>query len=125
MGARKLAWYLGIAVILTGYALLYAAALPELVFDWFNYYGPFSYCAVIPLMSLYIVWHGRASLRRIPIEPALMGGFVVIAAAILGLVGKAMGDSFAIRISMVLMIAGLVLLLFGKGLFKALLFPVL
>lgn len=116
-------WLLGMAVVLAGYVLLYAAALPELVYDWFNYYGPFSYCAVIPLMSLYVVWRQRASLRRIPVEPALIGGFVVVAATTIVLVGKAMGDSFVIRVSMVLAIAGLVLLLFGKNFFKALLFP--
>ena len=125
MIASNRAWYLGIAAVIAGYVLLYAAALPELVYDWFNYYGPFSYCAVIPLMSLYIVWRERASLRRTPVEPALIGGFVVVAAATIGLVGKAMGDSFAIRVSMVLAIAGLVLLLFGKRFFKLLLFPIL
>lgn len=118
------AWYLGIAVVLTGYLLLYAAALPELVYDWFNYYGPFSYCAVIPLMSAFVVWRKRASLRHIRIEPALIGGFVVLAAAMLGLVGKAMGDSFAMRVSMVLAIAGLVLLLLGKRFFRSLVFPI-
>ena len=121
--ASQRSWLLGMAVILAGYVLLYAAALPELVYDWFNYYGPFSYCAVIPLMSLYVVWRQRASLRRIPVEPALIGGFVVVAATTIVLVGKAMGDSFVIRVSMVLAIAGLVLLLFGKNFFKALLFP--
>ena len=124
IGASKGAWYLGITAVLTGYVLLYAAALPELVYDWFNYYGPFSYCAIIPLMSLYIVWRERASLRRIRVEPALIGAVIVIAAAAAGLVGKAMGDSFAIRVSMVLAVAGLVLLLLGRRFFKVLLFPI-
>jgi len=123
-GGAALAWYLGVVAILAGYLVFYAGVLPELAYDWFNYYGPFSYCAAIPLMSLYIVWRERASLRRISVEPAWTGALVVLAAAIVGLVGKAMGDSFALRVSMVLAVAGLVLLILGKKFFKALLFPI-
>ena len=116
--------YLRVAIILAGYFLLYGSALPDLVYDWFNYYGPFSYCAVIPLMSLYVVWKERAALQKIAAEPVLLGCLFVLVAVATGLIGKAMGDSFLVRVSMVLTIAGLVFLLLGRKLFKALVFPV-
>jgi EpsI family protein len=116
--------YLRIALILAGYFLFYGSALPELVYDWFNYYGPFSYCAVIPLMSLYVVWRERHTLAKIPAQPALLGFVFVMCAVAIGVIGKAVGDSFAIRVSMVLTTAGLVYLILGKELFKALLFPI-
>ncbi|GEM_PF-400306 len=122
--ASALPWYLGVAAVLAGYGFFYAAALPELVYDWFNYYGPFSYCAVIPLMALYVVWRERASLRHLPIAPSFIGALVVGAAVFVGLAGKAMGDSFAIRVSMVLALGGLVWLILGRQYFRALLFPI-
>src|SRR5258706_6920811 len=88
--------YLGVAAILICYLLFYASALPELAYDWFNYYGPFSYCALIPLLSLYVVWKEREDLRSTPAQPALVGFLFLCIAVGLGLLGKAIVDSFIV-----------------------------
>lgn len=116
--------YLGVAALAASYLWFYAADLPELANDWFNYYGPFSYCAAIPLMALYVVWKKRGELAKIPVEPAALGAVFLLGAVAVGLIGKAVGDSFTVRVSMVLSAAASVYLLLGRRLFRALLFPV-
>ena len=116
--------YIRVAVIMSSYLLFYAADLPDLANDWFNYYGPFSYCAVIPIMSLYFVWKERRTLAKIPVEPGLLGVVFVLGAGTVGLVGKAIGDSFTVRVSMVLTVGALIYLLLGRRFFKALRFPI-
>ncbi|MEO8340975.1 MAG: exosortase W [Nitrospirota bacterium] len=103
--------------------LLCAPTVNELVNLWWTRYG-FSHGFLIPLVSLYLVWLQRATLRRIPIAPAFWPGWLWLGVAtLLLLASQAGGVVTTAGVALILVLAGLVLLLFGWGYLRALAFP--
>lgn len=115
-----LVWQVGIvgATILW----LYAPTLRHLVTQWWH--DPnFSHGFVVPLFSVYVLWKRRNQLAHIPSRPSWLG-LPVLAFGICALmVGQLGAELFLSRFSLLLVVAGVTLLLFGWTLFKATLFP--
>jgi EpsI family protein len=111
----------GIVVFL--YLFVFASLIPDLVTEWYEHEN-FSYAFLVPLISLYLLWQDRDSLRTIPVIPTSWGAISLLAALLLSLTGKVSGDVFTMRVSMVLALGGLVHLFMGTRFFKAVLFPV-
>lgn len=111
----------GTAIVVL-YLLIYAPLLPALVQDWYEHEN-YSYGFLIPFIFLYLLWQKREALRNLPVSASPWGALVLLAAVAIGLTGKIIGDSFTMRLSMVLALGGLVHLLLGKRYFKILLFP--
>jgi exosortase D (VPLPA-CTERM-specific) len=104
------------------YLLIYAPLLPGLVRDWYEH-DNFSYGFLIPFIFIYLLWQKREILRNTPVSASSWGALSLLAAVVIGLTGKVMGDSFTLRLSMILALGGLAHLLLGKHQIKILLFP--
>jgi len=109
--------------ILAALALgLYWSTLTRLVAQWWH--DPnFSHGFFVPLFSTFVLWQERDRLARIAPKPAWIG--LVILASALGLliVGQLGAELFLARLSLLVLIAGGVILFQGWRWFRAILFP--
>ncbi len=104
------------------YLWLYGFDLPGLVKDWYEN-SAFSYGFLVPLFTALLVWSKRSVLGNIPIRPSPWGLLFLTPAVAMEMAGRTLGDDFTVRVSMIMMLAGLVILLLGKQQFKELRFP--
>ncbi len=83
----------------------------------------YSHGFAVPIFSAYLVWQRRDRLARVEKKPSLIGMWVVLGALGLLFLGSLGAELFLTRISLVLMIAGLVLYFFGAPTLRLLAFP--
>jgi EpsI family protein len=105
------------------FALCYAGVIGSLAITWTTSYA-YSYGIAVLLVSAYLLWVGWDRLRSFQAEPDYSFGVPVTLAGIALLVAGrlALMDSLQ-EMSLVVTIAGLVLLLFGRGIFSVVRFP--
>ena len=110
-------------VVLAGLGLwLYWPTLQHLVGQWWS--DPnFSHGFFVPLFSAFVVWQERDRLARIRPNPSWTGAIVLLAGLGLLVVGRLGAELFLDRSSLLLVLAGIVILFLGWDLFRALLFP--
>jgi exosortase len=103
-------------------AVLYRAVVPDMVQQWYE--DPnYSHGFVVPFIAGYFIYEMRQELGETSVEP-WWPGFLLVACGILQLVvGWLATEYFTMRSSLVVALAGLVLLLFGKRLFRLMLLP--
>lgn len=101
---------------------LYASVLKHLVGQWAH--DPnYSHGFFVPFFALFVIWSERDKLRKLALEPSATGlivlffGLVVLAAGTLG------AELFLSRVSLLLTIAGLVVVTFGWNYMRAVFFP--
>lgn len=105
-------------------AALYADVLASLVEDW---WGNESYShgfLVVPL-AFYIAWKQRHTILAIPVAPSAQGIYMTGIGCLLFTVGKLGAEFFATRISLVLVVAGLVWTFWGTKRLRHFGFPLL
>jgi exosortase len=113
-----------IAFLCAAFVLLYWRVIAKLVSDWWtddNYSHGF---LIVPLAA-YFAWERRHRLKQLPLHPNSIGLLIVlgsIATLIAGILGA---ELFLTRISIVGLIAGSILFLFGWQHLRMLAFPVL
>src|ERR1700724_324069 len=101
---------------------LYWSTLAHLVGQWWN--DPnFSHGFFVPLFSAFVLWQERDRLARIPRRPSWSGLIVLLVALAVLIVGRLGAELFLARSSLLLVLAGLLILFFGWNLFRAVLFP--
>jgi EpsI family protein len=100
----------------------YGPVVPPLVKEWYEHEN-FSYGFLIPFIFLYLLWEERKIFKDPLIGPSPWGAMSFLAALLIGLVGKALGEPFISRISLVLAIASLVHVFWGWQCVKRLAFP--
>ena len=101
---------------------LYFSILTRLGGQWWH--DPnFSHGFFVPIFSLFVVWRRRAQLALLPRSPSWWGAAILAAAMLLLIVGVLGAELFLSRISLLVMIAGLVVLFLGWRHFRELLFP--
>ena len=110
-------------LVLMGLILwLYAGVLARLAHQWWT--DPnFSHGFFVPIFALYVVWQKWEGLRAVPSAPTAWGLAVVLfslATLILGVLGA---ELFLSRVSLIILLVGLVLFLHGWEMLRALLFP--
>ncbi len=110
--------FLGAAVL-----LVYYRTFDWLVQSWWN--GPYySHGFLIPLISSYLIWIRRDGLAQLPRRPNLaMGGVLLLVSAILLLAGRAGGYVLLEAISLLILLPGIVLSIWGPGHLRALMLP--
>ena len=117
-GISRWSW-LVLALLLGG---LYGPILARLASQWWN--DPnFSHGPFVPLFSLYVLWQDRDRLRRLPKRPSWSGALIILlglGALIGGIVGA---ELFLSRASLLIVLAGLVVLFLGWNRLRAVLFP--
>ena len=102
--------------------LVYADVLASLAHAWYTD-DNYSHGFFIPPLAAYFAWERRHRLAALPIKPALLG-LLVIAFSLMLLVGGILGaELFLSRVSLIGVIAGTILYLFGWRHFRTVLFP--
>jgi exosortase len=112
-----------IALLAASFFFLYHAVIAKLVHDWYadeNYSHGF---LIVPL-SLYFIWERRARLKGAIQAPALVGLALVLGSLGLLLCGILGSELFLTRISMLGVIAGAILYLYGWSHLRILVFPI-
>lgn len=113
-------WQVGILVVLS--LALYWSTLTRLVAQWWH--DPnFSHGFFVPLFSGFVVWQERDRLARIAPRPAWIGLVILASALATLIVGQLGAELFLARFSLLLLIAGGVILFLGWSWFRAILFP--
>ena len=106
-------------------AWLYASIIVRLVLQWV---GPnsdqnFQHGIFVPLFALFVLWQDRKKLEAIPSSPS-WAGLPLVALSMLVLVLGVLGaDIFLPRVSLLILLAGLIILYQGWTFFRAVLFP--
>jgi exosortase len=104
-------------------ALLYWSIARDMAADWWE--DPnYSHGLLVPIFSAYLVWQERERLRALPVRGSWLGLPVLLAGLGVLLLGVAGAELFLMRSSLIVVIAGLVLLHVGTAVFRQLLFPI-
>jgi exosortase len=113
-------WQVGIMAVVSVW--LYWHTLLHLVGQWWN--DPnFSHGFFVPLFSAFVIWQERDRLARITPKPSWAGLIVLLAGLAVLIVGRLGAELFLDRSSLLLVLAGVVILFLGWNLFRAVLFP--
>ncbi len=113
-------WQAGVLAALSLW--LYWSTLAHLVGQWWN--DPnFSHGFFVPLFSAFVIWQERGRLARLTPQPSWAGLGVVVAGLGVLIVGRLGAELFLDRSSLLLVLAGVVILFLGWDLFRAVLFP--
>jgi len=112
-------------VLLLLIAWLYASILARLFLQWV---GPnrdpnFEHGIFVPLFALFVLWQDRKKLKAIASTPS-WAGLPLVALGLLMLVLGVLGaELFFSRVSLLILLAGLIILFQGWTFFRAVLFP--
>jgi len=113
-------WQVGILAVVSVW--LYWHTLLHLIGQWWN--DPnFSHGFFVPLFSAFVIWQERDRLARITPKPSWVGLIVLLAGLAVLIVGRLGAELFLDRSSLLLVMAGVVILFLGWNLFRAVLFP--
>jgi len=103
---------------------MYYRVLAKLVVDWWEI-PDFSHGFLVPIFAAYLVWAKRKSLLNTKVAPTWSGVAVVALGLVVLLLGVYGAELFLSRVSLVILLAGLVLSFGGWQLLKELRFPLL
>ena len=117
-----LAW--GAVLVSVLIMAVYFRVLAKLVIDWWEI-PDFSHGFLVPIFAGYLVWAKRVTLFKTKISPTWSGVVVVALGLLVLLLGVYGAELFLSRISLVILLAGLVLSFGGWELLKELRFPLL
>jgi exosortase len=112
------------ALIAIGVLILYADVLTKLLLAWRtddNYSHGFF---IVPI-ALYLAWERRDQLAAASARPSSLGLLIVLASAVVLAAGVLGAELFLTRISLVGMLGGIVLFMFGWRHLRILAFPLL
>jgi exosortase len=106
-------------------AWLYAAILARLFLQWV---GPsrdlnFEHGIFVPLFALFVLWQDRKRLKAIAAEPSWAGLPLVVLSLLMLVLGVLGAELFFSRMSLLVLLAGLIILFQGWTFFRVILFP--
>ena len=110
-------------VVLSGMTMwLYRSILVHLIGQWWQ--NPnFSHGFFVPLFSALVIWQERQNLANLLLRPSWSGLFVCAFAMCTLVAGQLGAELFLSRSSLLILLAGLIVLFCGWRYFRALLFP--
>ena len=114
----------GVVLIGALIAATYYRVLAKLVSDWWNI-PDFSHGFLVPIFAAYLVWAKRDTLLKTRLAPTWSGVAVVALGLMVLIAGVYGAELFLSRVSMVILLAGLVLCFGGWQLLKELRFALL
>ena len=114
-------WWHAVALLLL-VAWLYRSILARLFAQWMN--DPnFSHGIFVPLFAAFVLWQNRNKLSEIPPAPSWAGVSILVSALFVLTIGVLGAELFFSRVSLLLLLAGLIVLFGGWQIFRAVLFP--
>ncbi len=105
------------AGLLVAIIWVYWPTVLDLVHVWRNDYD-YSIGQLVPLAALWLVWYKRNDLRKCRLMPCWWGLALMTLAEVVWLLGAIFWYGSAMRYSLVIMIAGVVLLIAGREVFR-------
>jgi exosortase len=104
---------------------LYASILARLFLQWV---GPardpnFEHGIFVPLFALFVLWQDRGKLRAIAPAPSWTGLALLVLGLLMLVLGVLGAELFFSRVSLLILLAGLIVLFEGWTFFRAVLFP--
>lgn len=118
-GAGALA--LGALAVLAVFATLHETAW-AMVTTWYQS-NSFNHCFLIIPISIYLAWRRRTDLALARIAPDWRGLLILMIASFAWLLGDVTGTLVVEELSIVVIVQGLVLTIYGKTIFRILAFP--
>ncbi len=113
-------WQAGILLVLI--AWLYSSIIFHLVLQW-NKDPNFSHGFLVPVFSLFVLWRNRARLTGLRRRPSPWGFLLIVVSLGVLVVGVLGAELFLSRVSLLLLLTGLVWLFLGENYLRATLFP--
>lgn len=126
LASSSSAWrrWLPALVLLSLLVAIYWGVVIKLVGDWYS--NPdFSHGFLVPLFSAYLIWTKRDVLRRTPVKQSWAGVWLVAASIVMLFLGVYGAELFLSRISLVMILAGLIWTMAGRQYLRELRFPLL
>jgi exosortase len=120
--SRRVAWAAGLIVLLL--IAVYYQVLWKLVVDWWEIPDA-SHGFLLPLFAVYLVWSARTTLCRTELRPMWSGVAIVAAGLAILVLGVFGAELFLSRISLLIVLTGLILSFGGRKLLAELRFPLL
>jgi exosortase len=121
--AKKSLWRA--VAIAAALVFTYGIVLLKLSRDWWNDQN-YSHGLLIPFIIAYILWSQRDKLARIQTKPSTLWGGAAVVLALLALwAGTAGAELFMQRMSLVLILVGIVIYFWGFRLLRAVLVPLI
>jgi hypothetical protein len=114
--------YRNLLALLALLVWLYASVLTRLFLQWVH--DPnFSHSIFVPIFALFVIWQDRKKLEAIPSSPSWAGLPLVVLSMLVLVLGILGADIFLPRVSLLILLAGLIILFQGWTFFRAVLFP--
>ena len=124
-GSRTLPWVfpaLATLVFLVVLGMLYRRVMAELVVLW-RTDDDYSHGILVPFFCVFLVWQRREQLKTTPLRGDAFGLPVLLLGLAALVLGEPLGINTATRVSLVVVLAGLVLFHFGRDVLTLLAFP--
>jgi len=103
--------------------IMYMSVLSSLVRQWWN--DPnYGHGFFVPFFAGYVLWSTRDRWRALPFSPNNFGFAIMLFAIALRILGTLGAELFIARLSLVILICGIVLFLAGSHMFRAIAFPI-
>ena len=112
-----------IALVLLLFTLLYGDVVYSLLVDWLTEPN-LSYGLLVPPLALWFGWYQKDEVFALPVKPQSAGLFCIAAACFLYVAGRYLGE-FLTRLSLPLLITGMVWTHWGVARLRALQYPLL
>jgi exosortase len=119
-----LAFLVPAAMIALLILLLYSRVAAKLVLDWYEL-PDFSHGFLIPFFTAFLLWERRDRIAQAPFRPRQSGIALIAVALFVLLIGRFGADLFFMRISFLMLTAGVVLSLFGSAMLRIVALPIL
>jgi exosortase len=115
-------WVAGLS-LLTLVAIMYAPVLSSLARQWWN--DPnYGHGFFVPVFSGYVMWEARDRWRAVPTRPSNFGVAVMLFAVGLRILGMLGAELFMARLSLLILISGMVMFLAGSETLRSIAFPI-
>jgi len=121
---KTASWAWGSALICLLVLAVYYRVLGKLVTDWYEI-PDFSHGFLVPIFAGYLVWNKRKELEETKIAPSWSGVGVIVLGLVVLMLGVYGAELFLSRVSLVILLAGLVICFGGWQLLKELRFVLL
>ncbi len=110
-------------VLIFSFAVLYRHTISALIRDW-SIDDNYSHGFLIPFITVYMIWQKKETLSGIIPEPSSRGLLLILPGIALHIAGNIGAELFTMRFSIIILLWGLLLYLFGKTVFRELFIPV-
>ena len=103
---------------------IYWSVVTKLVYDWYTQ-PDFSHGFLVPLFSAYLVWTKRETLRKTPVRQSWAGVPLILLGIVTLFLGIYGAELFLARLSLLMLLGGLIWALAGREMLRELRFPLL